>query len=92
MTTGLLLDDLSPPDQAAGEADEGPMGQLRRRLTLLQGAQVTRALGLLCACSGHPGRVSICNNSAQCQKTLLKQLHLSCDAILSVLCTGPQQY
>lgn len=38
MTTGLLLDDLSPPDQA--QADEGPMAQLRRRLTLLQGAQV----------------------------------------------------
>ena len=45
MTTGLLLDNLSPPDQACGEADEVPMGQLRRRLTLLQGAQVTRLLG-----------------------------------------------
>ena len=46
MTTGLLLEDPSPPaDGAAEEApaaggDEGPMGHLRRRLTLLQAGAV----------------------------------------------------
>jgi hypothetical protein len=37
MTTGLLLEDISPP---ADGADDGPLGELRRRLTLLQGPQV----------------------------------------------------
>ncbi|BDA49326.1 probable kinetochore protein spc7 at C-terminar half [Coccomyxa sp. Obi] len=40
MTTGLLLADPSPPaDGAEGAADDGPLGELRRRLTLLQGPQ-----------------------------------------------------
>jgi hypothetical protein len=38
MTTGLLLEDTSPP--ADDEADQGPLGQLKRRLTLLKGPQV----------------------------------------------------
>lgn len=42
MTTGLLLADPSPPvDGAEGAAEDGPLGELRRRLTLLQGPQVT---------------------------------------------------
>ena len=38
MTTGLLLEDTSAP----GGSDDvsGPLGQLRKRLTLLQGTQV----------------------------------------------------
>ncbi len=36
MTTGLLLEDITPP---ADGADDGPLGELRRRLTLLQGPQ-----------------------------------------------------
>lgn len=41
MTTRLLLADPSPPaDGAEAAAEDGPLGELRRRLTLLQGPQV----------------------------------------------------
>ena len=39
MTTGLLLEDTSAP--GGGDDVSGPLGQLRKRLTLLQGTQVS---------------------------------------------------
>lgn len=51
MTTGLLLEDPSPP---ADGPDEGPLGELRRRLTLLQGPQA-RLLHPALACPHHLG-------------------------------------
>ena len=45
MTTGLLLADPSPPADGVDAAPEdGPLGELRRRLTLLQGPQVMNTL------------------------------------------------
>lgn len=41
MTTGLLLEDTSAP--AGADEDSGQLGQLRKRLTLLQGSQACHA-------------------------------------------------
>ena len=41
MTTGLLLEDTSAP--AGADEDSGQLGQLRKRLTLLQGSQARSA-------------------------------------------------
>ena len=41
MTTGLLLEDTSAP--AGADEDSGQLGQLRKRLTLLQGSQACPA-------------------------------------------------
>ena len=71
MTTGLLLDDTSPPmdgapedAQAADGDDDGPMGHLRRRLTLLQAgaAQVPLGSHSVTAKMGMPLTLCICSN------------------------------
>lgn len=49
MTTGLLLEDTSAP--AGGDEESGQLGQLRKRLTLLQGSQACHASCQYCICT-----------------------------------------